>query len=134
RTALPPNRRVFTQNGPDSFRGAGTGDLPASFRRARRLVRNDQASAGEVLFNLLEEIMVRNTRPYIKAAYPNATIKGQPVRFPDRRLHTVEYDLGATYGGLYGQIVNDIEQLSLAPYKLQAYRKQSAIADQKEHQ
>ena len=41
------------------------------------------AAAGVVLFNLLEEIMVRNTRPYIRAAYPNATIKGKPVAFPE---------------------------------------------------
>ncbi len=87
-----------------------------------------------MLFNLLEEVMVRNTRPYIKAAYPNATIKGQPVHFPDRKLHTVQYDLGATYGGLYGEIVAAVDALSLAPYQLEAYRKKSAIRDEKEHE
>ena len=89
--------------------------------------------AGVVLFNLLEEVMVRNTRPYIRAAYPNATIKGKPVAFPNRRLHTVEYDLGATYGGLYDEIVAAIDSLSLAPYKLEAYKKKSAIADEEQH-
>ena len=86
-----------------------------------------------VLFNLLEEVMVRNTRPYIRAAYPNATIKGKPVAFPNRRLHTVEYDLGATYGGLYDEIVAAIDSLSLAPYKLEAYKKKSAITDEEQH-
>ncbi|MBV9125957.1 MAG: SWF/SNF helicase family protein, partial [Planctomycetes bacterium] len=85
-------------------------------------------------FNLLEEVMVRNTRPYIRAAYPGATIKGKPVAFPSRRLHTVTYDLGATYGGLYDEIVAAIESLSLAPYKLEAYKKKSAIADEEQHQ
>jgi hypothetical protein len=88
--------RLFTQSRPDYFREAGIGDFNAYFRRARRLVRKDDVPAGVVLFNLLEEIMVRNTRPYIKAAYPNATIKGKPVAFPNRRLHTVEYDLRAS--------------------------------------
>ena len=92
--------RLFTQSQPDYFREAGIGDLNAYIRRARKVVNRDSTSAGVVLFNLLEEVMVRNTRPYIKAAYPNATIKGKPVAFPSRRLHTVEYDLGATYGGL----------------------------------
>src|SRR5439155_11355128 len=77
--------------------------------------------------------MVRNTRPYIRAAYPNATIKGKPVAFPNRRLHTVTYDLGATYGGLYDDIVAAIDSLSLAPYKLEAYKKKSAIRDEEEH-
>src|SRR5205085_740302 len=78
--------RLFTQSRPDYFREAGIGDLTAYFRRARRIARARGAAAGEVLFDLLEEIIVRNTRPYIRAAYPNATIRGEPVRFPDRRL------------------------------------------------
>lgn len=125
--------RLFTQSRPDYFREAGIGDFNAYFRRARRMVRNDDVSAGVVLFNLLEEVMVRNTRPYIRVAYPNATIRGKPVAFPNRRLHTVEYDLGATYGGLYDDIVAAIDSLSLAPYKLEAYKKKSAIADEDQH-
>ena len=109
---------LFTQNEADYFRDAGIGDLNAYFRRGRRLAKQEDASPGMVLFNLLEEIMVRNTRPFIRAAYPNATINGKPVLFPDRRLHTVEYDLGATYGGLYTEIVAEIERLSLAPYQI----------------
>ncbi len=96
-------------------------------------MNKEDAAAGVVLFNLLEEVMVRNTRPYIKAAYPNATIKGKPVAFPERTLHTVAYDLGATYGGLYDEIVAAIDWLSLAPYKLEAYKKKSAIRDEQEH-
>ncbi len=125
--------RLFTQSRPDYFREAGIGDFNAYFRRARRMVRKDDVSAGVVLFNLLEEVMVRNTRPYIRVAYPNATIRGKPVAFPNRRLHTVEYDLGATYGGLYDDIVAAIDSLSLAPYKLEAYKKKSAIADEEQH-
>lgn len=126
--------RLFTQSQPDYFREAGIGDFNAYFRRARRIANHEGQSAGIVLFNLLEEIMVRNTRPYIKAAYPNATIKGNQVVFPDRSLHTVSYNLGATYGGLYDEIVTKIEELSLAPYKLEAYRKKSAIRDEQEHE
>ena len=50
------------------------------------------------------------------------------------RLRTIEYDLGAAYGGLYQEIVVAIERLSLAPYQLESYRKQSAIRDEQEHQ
>ena len=125
--------RLFTQSRPDYFREAGIGDLSAYFRRARRMVKQEDTSAGVVLFNLLEEVMVRNTRPYIRAAYPNATIRGKPVAFPNRRLHTVTYDLGATYGGLYDEIVAAIDSLSLAPYKLEAYKKKSAIRNEEQH-
>src|SRR6266478_5386154 len=125
--------RLFTQSQPDYFREAGIGDFNAYFRRARRMVKQEDTSAGVVLFNLLEEVMVRNTRPYIRAAYPNATIRGKPVAFPNRRLHTVTYDLGATYGGLYDEIVAAIDSLSLAPYKLEAYKKKSAIRNEEQH-
>jgi superfamily II DNA or RNA helicase len=125
--------RLFTQSRPDYFREAGIGDLNAYFRRARQRVRRQDVPAGVVLFNLLEEVMVRNTRPYIRAAYPNATIKGKPVAFPNRRLHTISYDLGATYGGLYDEIVAAIDSLSLAPYKLEAYKKISAVTDEEQH-
>jgi superfamily II DNA or RNA helicase len=125
--------RLFTQSRPDYFREAGIGDFNAYFRRARRMVKQEDTSAGVVLFNLLEEVMVRNTRPYIRTAYRNATIKGKPVAFPNRRLHTVTYDLGATYGGLYDEIVAAIDSLSLAPYKLEAYKKKSAIRDEEQH-
>ncbi|MFQ5503022.1 MAG: helicase-related protein, partial [Phycisphaerae bacterium] len=126
--------RLFTQAEPDYFRDIGIGDLDAYFRRARRVVRQQQAPPGTVLFNLLEEIIVRNTRPFIKVAYPNATIKGEPVRFPTRRLKTVEYSLGETYAGLYDKIVVAIESLSLAPYKLESYRKPETILDEQAHE
>src|SRR5262249_16081843 len=125
--------RLFTQSRPDSFREAGIGDFNAYFRRARRMVRNEETSAGVVIFNLLEQIMVCKPRAYIRAAYSNATIKGKPVSFPNRRLHTVTYDLGATHGGLYDEIVTAIDSLSLAPYKLEAYRKKSTITDEEKH-
>ena len=115
---------LFTQNEADYFRDAGIGDLNVYFRRSRRLAKDGDIPAGVVLFNLLEEIMVRNTRPFIRAAYPNATINGKPVVFPDRKLHTVEYDLGATYGGLYTEIVAEIERLSLAPYQIEVVQEE----------
>lgn len=125
--------RLVTQAEPDYFRDIGIGDLEAYFRRARQQVRKTGAAAGTVLFNLLEEIVVRNTRPYIRVAYPNATINGKPVRFPDRKLRTIEYKLGETYSGLYDQIVDAIDRLSLAPYKLESYRKRETITDEQEH-
>ena len=125
--------RLFTQAEPDYFADIGIGDLEAYFRKGRQLVRRDQVSAGAVLFNLLEEVVVRNTRPYIRLAYPNATIDGKPVRFPDRRMRTVNYSLGKTYGGLYGDIVDAVGHLSLAPYALESYRKPETITDQQDY-
>lgn len=122
--------QLFTQSRADYFREAGIGDLNSYFRQARRLARLEGASAGEALFNLLDEFTVRNTRPYIRTAFPNATLNGKPIKFPDRQLKTLRYSLEATYAGLYQRIVNEIEGLSLAPYHLEHYRRHKEDVDE----
>ncbi len=136
-TATPINNTVFdlynqvnlvTGGDRSYFAGAGIGDLFKYFQAARRV--NQQQESGIALFNLLEEIVIRRTRPFIKEAYPNATIKGQPIHWPERRLKTIRYDLEATYGGIYDKIVARIESLRLAPYRLETYKKQGILRDE----
>lgn len=103
------------------FSAAGIGDLLRYFRQARRDSRNGGSSVA--LFNLLEEVVIRRTRSFIRAAYPEATINGKRVHFPERRLRTVRYDLEKTYSGIYDQIFAGIDGLRLAPYRLEAYKK-----------
>ena len=129
-TATPINNNVFdlynqimlfAQNDRAYFAGAGIGDLYRYFQSARQQVQGGQASVA--LFNLLEEVVIRRTRSFIRQAYPNATIQGKPVHWPERQLHTVHYNLEATYEGLYDQIVNGIEKLTLATYNLKSFKK-----------
>jgi superfamily II DNA or RNA helicase len=136
-TATPINNTVFdlynqvnlfTGGDRSYFAAAGIGDLQRYFLVARRA--NRQQESGVALFNLLEEIVIRRTRPFIKEAYPNATIKGVPIRWPERRLKTVRYNLEATYGNIYDKLVNRIEGLRLAPYRLETYKKQGVTRDQ----
>ena len=136
-TATPINNTVFdlynqinlfTGGDRSYFAAAGIGDLFKYFQLARRA--NQQQESGIALFNLLEEVVIRRTRPFIKEAYPNATIKGQPISWPERRLKTIRYDLEATYGGIYDKLVNRIEGLKLAPYRLETYKKQGIARDE----
>src|SRR5713226_7072740 len=136
-TATPINNTVFdlyhqvnlvTGGDRSYFAAAGIGDLFKYFQAARR--GPHQQESGIALFNLLEEVVIRRTRPFIKEAYPNATIKGQPISWPDRRLKTIRYNLEATYGGIYEKIVNRVDGLKLAPYRLETYKKQGISRDQ----
>src|SRR5258708_3406083 len=136
-TATPINNNVFdlynqvnlfTGGDRSYFAAAGIGDLFKYFQAARRA--NHQQESGIALFNLLEEIVIRRTRPFIKEAYPNATIQGKPIHWPERRLKTIRYDLEATYGGIYDKLVNRIEGLKLAPYRLETYKNQGIEPDQ----
>ncbi len=128
-TATPINNNIFdlynqimlfAQGDRTYFAAAGIGDVYKFFLRARRQQNGNEIIA---LFNLLEEVVVRRTRPFIRKAYPQATIRGEPISWPQRRLKTVRYNLEETYQGIYDKIVVGVESLRLAPYSLEDYKK-----------
>ncbi|MFX0201224.1 MAG: phospholipase D-like domain-containing protein [Candidatus Hodarchaeota archaeon] len=104
------------------FRSAGIGNLRQYFIKAEKGLSN--------LFNLLEEVVIRRTRHYIKEHYPEATINGKRIKFPERTLHTVRYDLESTYNNIYDQIVGEINHLNLTAYNLEQYRKEKTKKDE----
>lgn len=119
---------LFTRGDRSYFSSAGIGDLYKYFLAARR---NSGDSHGiTALFNLLEEIVIRRTRQFIKRAYPDATIEGKKIYFPERKLKTEYYNLEKTYSGIYEQIVTGIGKLKLAPYNLESYKKAGVKKDE----
>jgi hypothetical protein len=144
-TATPINNDLFdlfnqvsliTRGDRSYFASCGIGDLYRYFLKARRDSRSGDGVFA--LFNLLEEVVIRRTRPFIRMAYPNATIRKReadgtwsemPVRFPERKLKTVRYNLEATYVGIYDEVVSGIESLQLAPYNLEDYKKAGVEVD-----
>jgi superfamily II DNA or RNA helicase len=136
-TATPINNTVFdlynqinlfTGNDQSYFAAAGIADLKRYFLAARKAANDREASVE--MFNLLEEVVVRRTRPFIRTAYENATIGGKAIHWPQRRLRTVEYGLERTYEGIYAAIVETIEQLNLAQYSLEDYKKNRDAIDE----
>ncbi|MDW8122688.1 MAG: phospholipase D-like domain-containing protein, partial [Armatimonadota bacterium] len=125
-TATPVNNTVFdlyhqlriiTRDARDFFVAANIPDLYQYFIQAEK--------NRDTLYEVLEAIAVRRSRRFIRANYPNAEIDGQKVSFPERKLHSVRYRLEASYGKeLYGKIADAIENLFLAPYQVDAYRKE----------
>jgi superfamily II DNA or RNA helicase len=144
-TATPINNDLFdlynqfsliTRGDRSYFASCGIGDLYRYFLKARRDSRSGDGVFA--LFNLLEEVVIRRTRPFIRMAYPNATIRKREadgtwsemaVRFPDRKLKTVRYNLETTYVGIYDEVVSGIEGLKLAPYNLEDYKKAGVEVD-----
>lgn len=131
-TATPINNNIFdlynqinlfAGNDPSYFASAGIGDLYHYFLMARR----ESAEQGTIrIFNLLEEVVIRRTRQFIRKAYPNALIRGEPIKWSERQLHSVEYDLEAAYAGFYKQIVRRIDGLYLAHYSIEAYNREQS--------
>jgi len=124
-TATPVNNTVFdlyhqlrliTRDNRKALLTAGISDLWEYFRQAEQ---NKDA-----LYEVLEALAVRRSRQFIREHYPDAEIEGQRIRFPARELHTVRYSLKRTYGPeLYRKLASMVENLLLAPYQMETYRK-----------
>ena len=136
-TATPINNNIFdlynqitliTRGDRGYFSGAGIGDLYRFFLNARRNVADREI--GAALFNLLEEVVIRRTRAFVRKTYPEAMIDGRKITWPERRLRTVRYDLESTYGGIYDKVVAAIEDLRLATYQLETYKKAGVARDE----
>ncbi|WP_156113837.1 helicase-related protein [Meiothermus ruber] len=132
-TATPINNSVFDlynqimlfARGERYFARAGIPYLRGYFIRA--------LEDGDLL-NLLEEVMVRRTRQFVKQEFPEAVINGEPVRFPRRELHTERYDLEAIYPDLYKQVAVRFEELILAAYNPEAFLERPTDKEELERQ
>src|SRR5690606_13355945 len=95
-------------------------------------IRNLKRFFGEVqqgsadIFTLLEQVMVRRSRQDVKqrqAAGEEIRLPGKGIiRFPERRLHSVDYELETTYDGFYEKIVARIENLALISFNIEEFR------------
>ena len=84
--------------------------------------KKKMASGVEDIVRLLDAIMIRRTRQFIKENYPDATINGKQVSFPKRKLKKVEYALTQIFGTtIYSEVLNTIDALNLVPYRVASY-------------
>lgn len=129
-TATPINNSIwdlyhqvaFLTRGQDGFfREYGIRNLKGFFKA----IQDGSAD----IFTLLEQVMVRRSRQDVKQrqeAGEEIRLPGKGViKFPERTLHSVEYDLDATYDGFYERIVNLIDSLALVSFNIEAYRREA---------
>jgi len=87
----------------------------------KRVERQDNP---ELLGDILNEISIRRTRDYIKRNYPDATIEGKPILFPQRVLENIEYRLDEAFSGMYKSISHAItDELTMAYYRILEFKK-----------
>jgi superfamily II DNA or RNA helicase len=126
-TATPINNTVWdlyhqfmllTKGQEDYYRDFGVTNLRGFFARVDK--------GGAELFNLLEETMVRRSRQDIRRRQligEKVIIAGKEVKFPERKLAAITYDLDGTYAGFYDEIAQEVEQLTLVSYNIEQFRK-----------
>jgi SNF2 family DNA or RNA helicase len=136
-TATPVNNSLYDfyyqlllARGDERFyRPMGISSLRAYFKAAME--------GGLEIFDLLEETTVRRSRTDIRRrqeAGEEVIVSGKLVRFPERVLERIDYDLDGTYWGLYHEITDALERLHLVAYNLAAYARTKTNATEQDEQ
>ncbi len=102
------------------------------------MAMNPDDLSPEHLFDVLDAVAVRRTRPFVKRYYPNDTIIGPdgrpvPITFPQPRVLKVDYDLDGVLPGFFDRFAHSLEgptagadadpaALTLARYAPSRYR------------
>ena len=128
-TATPINNSVWDlyhqlmliTRGDDTWY-AGRGPIP-NLKDAFQAIEKGQAASG--LLDTMILSLVRRTRHDIRAmqeAGDDMEVNGQPLRFPEHEIpKAVEYSLSGLYGNIYKDIIDAIENLKFAVYRLEEY-------------
>ena len=125
-----------------AFADVGIASLRAHFALAMALNPDDLSPAH--LFDVLDAVAVRRTRPFVKRYYPHdrVMLDGQlvPITFPTPRVRRVSYELDDIFPGFFDRFAHaldgplDIESppdpsvLSLGRYVPSRYRLDNAVA------
>jgi len=95
--------------------------IPDLYRHMRDAANRDLTQGLEKIQQLLDVIMVRRTRSYIKDVYGDDRIGGEPIKFPAHQYSPIRYDLAELFGNIFQRILDDIGRLTMAPYGIDMY-------------
>ncbi len=128
-TATPINNSVWDlyhqlmliTRGDDTWY-AGRGPIP-NLKVAFQAIETGESDSG--LLDTMMLSLVRRTRHDIRSmqeAGETMEVNGQPLRFPDHEIpKAVDYSLQGLYGNIYHDIIDAIEHLNFAVYRLDEY-------------
>ena len=128
-TATPINNSVWDlyhqlmliTRGDDTWY-AGRGPIP-NLKEAFQAIEKGDSDSG--LLDAMMLSLVRRTRHDIRSmqdAGETMEVSGQPLRFPEHEIpKAVDYSLQGLYGNIYHDIIDAIEHLNFAVYRLDEY-------------
>ncbi len=80
---------------------------------ARAMALNPDDLSPEYLFDVLDAVAVRRTRPFVKRFYPADTVRiggrDVPITFPTPRVRKVTYDLDAVLPGFFDRFASALD-------------------------
>ena len=120
-------------NGDDSYfyRTVGIPNLKYHLRDAASSEGLQQGL--EKIQQLLNYIMVRRTRTFIKDVYRDDTINGAKIRFPKHEYKPIRYSLSELFGNIFQRMLDDVGSLTMAPYGIDQYNMDLQEKDRNKH-
>ncbi len=96
--------------------------IPDLYKHMRDAANKEGLTQGLTkIQQLLDTVMVRRTRSYIKDVYQDDTINGREIKFPKHSYAAIEYSLSELYGNVFEEILDKIGKLTMAPYGIERY-------------
>ena len=95
--------------------------IPDLYKHMRNAANKDLAQGLEKIEQLLDMVMVRRTRSYIKDVYKDDKIEGKKIKFPTHQYSPIKYSLSELFGNIFQKIMDDIGELTMAPYGIDKY-------------
>ena len=119
-------------NGDDTyFSNIGIPDL---YQHMRKAANEGIGNGLQKIQQLLDAIMIRRTRSFIKDVYPNEKLNGKLVKFPKREYSPIYYDLSETTGtNVYSELLDTVEKLHMVPYGVETYNKTLSKEEREKH-
>ena len=110
---------IITKGEDDYFwESTGIVDL---HRHMRDATNKDLEAGLDKIQQLLDAVMVRRTRSFIRDVYRDDEIAGRKITFPDHEYRPIMYDLAGLYGNIFERLYDDIRSLTMAPYSPEKY-------------
>jgi len=91
------------------------------YKHMRDATNKDLSQGLEKIQQLLDSVMIRRTRSFIRDVYKDDKIDGKPISFPKHEYRPIRYDLAEIFGDIFGRLFEDIKSLTMAPYGLERY-------------
>ena len=119
-------------NGDDSyFTDIG---IPNLYEYMRKVAKEGIETGLGKMQQLLDQIMVRRTRSFIKQVYPDEKLNGKPVKFPKREYKPICYNLVDAVGtDVYAKLLDTVERLHMVPYGIEMYNTTLNDEEKKKH-
>ena len=111
--------RLITKDEPSYFwKDVKIHDL---YKHMRDATNKDLDAGLKKIEDLLDRVMIRRTRAYIKQWYSDDAIGDKKLAFPSHEYAPIHYSIAETFGNVFKSVEGGLERLNNVPYGLDRY-------------